>query len=215
MSKIDFEVGKIETCVLRVHINCHGCKQKIKKLLQKVEGVYTVSIDADQEKVTVSGNVQAATLIKKLIKSGKHAEHWSRNQEQEPNCKKDDKNQMLSLNPINGRKSAIKQHRNLRNASGTAHDQGDSGWDCEGYPNQNMEMKSMAGDSQAGFHGSNAPSAYHGFEGFPQSLPPYDFEHPPSMMMGDLMINHALPVVSPHVDGYYNFSSDLAYHLIN
>jgi len=35
-----------------------------------------VSIDAEHQKVTVSGNVDSATLIKKLGRSGKHAELW-------------------------------------------------------------------------------------------------------------------------------------------
>ncbi|KAL2508899.1 heavy metal-associated isoprenylated plant protein 33 [Forsythia ovata] len=38
--------------------------------------VYTTKIDSEQGKVTVSGNVDPATLIKKLAKSGKHAEIW-------------------------------------------------------------------------------------------------------------------------------------------
>lgn len=67
---------KIQTCFLRVNIHCDGCKQKIKKKLQKIEGVYSVKIDAEQGKVTVSGNVDPATLIKKLDKAGKHAELW-------------------------------------------------------------------------------------------------------------------------------------------
>ncbi|RRT35580.1 hypothetical protein B296_00042337 [Ensete ventricosum] len=36
--------------------------------------VYTTSIDAEQGKVTVSGDVDPATLVKKLAKAGKHAE---------------------------------------------------------------------------------------------------------------------------------------------
>ncbi|GMG99705.1 hypothetical protein Nepgr_001545 [Nepenthes gracilis] len=77
MIKQDFL--KTQTCVLRVNIrcDCDGCKNKVKKLLQKIEGVYTVNIDAKQGKVTVAGNVDPATLIKKLLKSGKHAELWS------------------------------------------------------------------------------------------------------------------------------------------
>ncbi|XP_011087378.1 heavy metal-associated isoprenylated plant protein 32 [Sesamum indicum] len=67
---------KIQTCVLRVNIHCDGCKHKVKKKLQKIEGVYKVSIDVEQGKVTVSGNVDPATLIKKLEKAGKHAELW-------------------------------------------------------------------------------------------------------------------------------------------
>ncbi|KAF7808778.1 heavy metal-associated isoprenylated plant protein 37 [Senna tora] len=56
----------IETCDLKVSIHCDGCKHKVKKLLQRIEGVYQVQIDAEQQKVTVSGGVDAATLIKKL-----------------------------------------------------------------------------------------------------------------------------------------------------
>ncbi|XVF02821.1 hypothetical protein REPUB_Repub04eG0207300 [Reevesia pubescens] len=95
----DFKLLKIQTCVLKVNIHCDGCKQKVKKLLQRIEGVYQVSIDAEQQKVTVSGSVDSATLIKKLVRAGKHAEVWSQktnqnqNQSQKQNnCIKDDKN---------------------------------------------------------------------------------------------------------------------------
>ncbi|KAI5650595.1 hypothetical protein M9H77_36600 [Catharanthus roseus] len=74
MSKEEFL--KIQTCVLKVNIHCDGCKHKVKKILQKIDGVYTTQIDSEQGKVTVSGNVDPDTLIKKLAKSGKHAEIW-------------------------------------------------------------------------------------------------------------------------------------------
>ncbi|KAL3516122.1 hypothetical protein ACH5RR_023024 [Cinchona calisaya] len=74
MNKQDFL--KTQTCVLRVNIHCDGCKQKVKKKLQKIDGVYGVKIDAGQGKVTVTGNVDPATLIKKLDKAGKRAELW-------------------------------------------------------------------------------------------------------------------------------------------
>lgn len=74
MSKQDFL--KTKSCVLRVNIDCDGCKQKVRKLLQKIDGVYTVAIDVEQGKVTVTGNVDPVKLIKKLSKSGKHAELW-------------------------------------------------------------------------------------------------------------------------------------------
>ncbi|XP_020600370.1 heavy metal-associated isoprenylated plant protein 37-like isoform X2 [Phalaenopsis equestris] len=73
----DFKLLKIQTIILKVNIHCDGCKQKVKKLLQRIDGVYTVTIDAEQQKVTVSGNVDSATLIKKLAKAGKHAELWN------------------------------------------------------------------------------------------------------------------------------------------
>ncbi|KAI7740739.1 hypothetical protein M8C21_033920 [Ambrosia artemisiifolia] len=74
MSKEEFV--KIQTCSLKVNIHCDGCKRKVKKILQKVEGVYTINIDPEQSKVTVSGVVDPNTLIKKLAKSGKLAEIW-------------------------------------------------------------------------------------------------------------------------------------------
>ncbi|KAE9611730.1 putative heavy metal-associated domain, HMA [Lupinus albus] len=95
----DFKLLKIQTCVLKVNIHCDGCKQKVKKLLQRIEGVYQVQIDAEQQKVTVSGCVDAATLIKKLVRAGKYAQLWSQkssNQNQKQNnnnnnnCVKDD-----------------------------------------------------------------------------------------------------------------------------
>ncbi|CAN7117071.1 unnamed protein product [Brassica rapa subsp. narinosa] len=76
MSKEEFM--NIQTCVLKVNIHCEGCKQKVKKILQKIEGVFTTKIDADQGKVTVSvsRSVDPSVLIEKLAKSGKHAEVW-------------------------------------------------------------------------------------------------------------------------------------------
>lgn len=74
MSKEEFL--KIQTCVLKVNIHCEGCKLKVRKILQKIDGVYKTHIDSDLGKVTVSGNVDPNTLIKKLSKSGKHAELW-------------------------------------------------------------------------------------------------------------------------------------------
>ena len=42
-------------------------------------GVFTTSFDSQQNKVTVTGNVAVETLIKKLVKTGKHAEIWPEN----------------------------------------------------------------------------------------------------------------------------------------
>ncbi|KAE9599042.1 putative heavy metal-associated domain, HMA, WD40/YVTN repeat-like-containing [Lupinus albus] len=74
MSKEEFL--KIKKCTLKVNIHCEGCKQKVKKILHKIDGVFTTEIDAEHGKVTVSGNVDHEVLIKKLAKSGKHAELW-------------------------------------------------------------------------------------------------------------------------------------------
>ncbi|OWM72475.1 heavy metal-associated isoprenylated plant protein 36 [Punica granatum] len=65
-----------KTWVLKVSVHCEGCKRKVKRVLRSIEGVYTTDIDLKQQKVTVIGNVDAETLIKKLVKTGKHAELW-------------------------------------------------------------------------------------------------------------------------------------------
>ncbi|KNA18663.1 hypothetical protein SOVF_068720 [Spinacia oleracea] len=68
---------KYQTWTLRVPIHCEGCKKKVKKILQKIDGVYMTTIDAQQHKVTVTGNIEAQTLLQKLSKSGKPAELWA------------------------------------------------------------------------------------------------------------------------------------------
>ncbi|XP_062192107.1 heavy metal-associated isoprenylated plant protein 37-like [Phragmites australis] len=73
----EFKLVKIQNHVLRVNIHCDGCKHKVKKLLQKIEGVYSVAIDVDNHKVSVTGDVDSDTLIRKLTRGGKHAELWS------------------------------------------------------------------------------------------------------------------------------------------
>ncbi|XP_059309770.1 heavy metal-associated isoprenylated plant protein 37-like isoform X2 [Lycium ferocissimum] len=92
----NFKLLKFQNCVLRVNMHCDGCKQKVKKLLQRIEGVYQVNVDAGQQKVTVCGSVDSGILIKKLFRAGKHAELWSKknNQNQNQNntyCMKDGK----------------------------------------------------------------------------------------------------------------------------
>ncbi|XP_004494359.1 uncharacterized protein [Cicer arietinum] len=70
------ETLKYHTWVLKVLIHCDGCTKRVKKILQGIEGVYTTEIDSREHKVTVTGNVEAETLIKKLSRSGKSVELW-------------------------------------------------------------------------------------------------------------------------------------------
>ncbi|KAJ9135804.1 hypothetical protein P3X46_032940 [Hevea brasiliensis] len=124
----DFKLLKIQTCVLKVNIHCDGCKQKVKKLLQRIEGVYQVNIDAEQQKVAVSGSVDSATLIKKLVRAGKHAEVWSQksnqnqNQNQKGNCIKDDKNNKGQKRSILKGLEALKNQQKLPVAFGSEED---------------------------------------------------------------------------------------------
>ncbi|KAL8545571.1 hypothetical protein ACS0TY_005638 [Phlomoides rotata] len=76
-----FEAIKQKTCILKASIHCEGCKRKVKKLLNQVQGVESVDVDIKQQKVTVIGNVDVDTLVKKLVKSGKNAQVWPQKEE--------------------------------------------------------------------------------------------------------------------------------------
>ncbi|GER44635.1 heavy metal transport/detoxification superfamily protein [Striga asiatica] len=114
----DFKLLKIQTCALRVNIHCDGCKEKVKKILQRIEGVYKVNIDVEQQRVTISGIIESNALIKKLIRAGKHAEPWSQkpsqNHKQKSNCTKlDDNNKKM---PKNNNMNAEKPMKNLESS---------------------------------------------------------------------------------------------------
>ncbi|KAG8079378.1 hypothetical protein GUJ93_ZPchr0007g4885 [Zizania palustris] len=76
MASGEAEPLQYTTTVLRVSIHCEGCKKKVKKVLQNIEGVYKVTIDAAQHKVTVTSSVGDDALIRRLHKSGKQATMW-------------------------------------------------------------------------------------------------------------------------------------------
>ncbi|KAK4794750.1 hypothetical protein SAY86_012744 [Trapa natans] len=57
-----------KTWVLKVSIHCEACKKKVNKILHKIEGVCRTDIDLKQQRVTVTGNVEAETLISRIEK---------------------------------------------------------------------------------------------------------------------------------------------------
>ncbi|XP_044498741.1 heavy metal-associated isoprenylated plant protein 36-like isoform X2 [Mangifera indica] len=93
---------KYKTWVLRVSIHCEGCKQKVKKILRNIDGVYTTNIDLRQHKVTVVGDVDAETLIKSLEKKyGKHAELWPEHKENKKSKSKNKGKQQAQIDQEN------------------------------------------------------------------------------------------------------------------
>ncbi|TKW36417.1 hypothetical protein SEVIR_2G439000v4 [Setaria viridis] len=76
MASGEAEPLQYTTTVLRVSIHCEGCKKKVKKVLHNIEGVYKVTVDAAQHKVTVTGSVGADALVRRLHKAGKQAALW-------------------------------------------------------------------------------------------------------------------------------------------
>uniref|UniRef100_A0A804QG85 HMA domain-containing protein n=1 Tax=Zea mays TaxID=4577 RepID=A0A804QG85_MAIZE len=69
MASGEAEPLQYTTTALRVSIHCEGCRKKVKKVLHSIEGVYKVTVDAAQHKVTVTGSVEAAALVRRLHKA--------------------------------------------------------------------------------------------------------------------------------------------------
>ncbi|XWS76447.1 hypothetical protein CRYUN_Cryun01aG0176900 [Craigia yunnanensis] len=69
----------VPICVLKVNIQCcAACPMKVKKKLQKINGVYAIDIDTKNGLVSVRGTVQPSILIQTISeKDGKKAELYA------------------------------------------------------------------------------------------------------------------------------------------
>lgn len=67
---------QFQTVELKVRMDCDGCELKVKKVLSSMKGVKSVEINRKQQKVTVSGYVEASKVLKKAKSTGKKAEIW-------------------------------------------------------------------------------------------------------------------------------------------
>ncbi|XP_077221425.1 heavy metal-associated isoprenylated plant protein 45-like [Tasmannia lanceolata] len=61
---------------LGVHMDCEGCERRIRKAISKIDGVDTVEIDMDTQKVTVTGYVEQREVLKVVRSTGRKAEFW-------------------------------------------------------------------------------------------------------------------------------------------
>ncbi|XP_008783549.1 heavy metal-associated isoprenylated plant protein 45 [Phoenix dactylifera] len=61
---------------LNVHMDCEGCEKRIRKAISKLDGVDTVDIDMDKQKVTVTGYVDQRKVLKAVRRTGRKAEFW-------------------------------------------------------------------------------------------------------------------------------------------
>ncbi|CAL4937711.1 unnamed protein product [Urochloa decumbens] len=60
-----------------VRMDCEGCERRVRKALEDMKGVSSVEVDPKQNKVTVSGRVEASEVVKRLRRrAGKKAEPW-------------------------------------------------------------------------------------------------------------------------------------------
>ncbi|KAK1308476.1 Heavy metal-associated isoprenylated plant protein 26 [Acorus calamus] len=67
---------QLQTVELKVRMDCDGCELKVKNALSSMKGVQSVDINKKQQKVTVTGYVEANKVLKKAKSTGKKAEIW-------------------------------------------------------------------------------------------------------------------------------------------
>ncbi|KAF7089641.1 hypothetical protein CFC21_092565 [Triticum aestivum] len=61
---------------MNVHMDCEGCEKRIRKAMSRLEGVSTVEIDMDTQKVTVTGYVDRRRVLRAARRTGRAAEFW-------------------------------------------------------------------------------------------------------------------------------------------
>ncbi|XP_062160330.1 heavy metal-associated isoprenylated plant protein 24 [Alnus glutinosa] len=67
---------QIQTVALKVRMDCEGCERKVKKVLSGVKGAKSVDVDMKQQKVTVTGYVEAKKVLKAAQSTRKKVEMW-------------------------------------------------------------------------------------------------------------------------------------------
>ncbi|CAN8254341.1 unnamed protein product [Cochlearia groenlandica] len=61
---------------LLVDMDCQGCERKVRKAISKLDGVDTIEIDVDRQKVTVTGYVDREDVLKMVKRTGRIVEFW-------------------------------------------------------------------------------------------------------------------------------------------
>ncbi|KAA8516299.1 hypothetical protein F0562_016592 [Nyssa sinensis] len=61
---------------LLVHMDCEGCEKRVRRAISKLEGVDSLNIDMDMQKVTVTGYVDQRRVLKVVRRTGRKAEFW-------------------------------------------------------------------------------------------------------------------------------------------
>ncbi|CAM6103752.1 unnamed protein product [Calypogeia fissa] len=77
---------------LKVPFCCEGCQDRIQSALIELEGVDSVKLDPDSEKVTITGKVKPEDALKEAKRVVKRSEMWPKKKEEgKKDEKKDDK----------------------------------------------------------------------------------------------------------------------------
>ncbi|KAJ7529640.1 hypothetical protein O6H91_15G059800 [Diphasiastrum complanatum] len=65
-----------ETVELKVAMTCEGCVGAVKRVLTKMNGVESYTVDLKEQKVTVIGDVKPEEVLEKVAKTGKATSYW-------------------------------------------------------------------------------------------------------------------------------------------
>ncbi|KAM0859227.1 hypothetical protein ACQ4PT_047339 [Festuca glaucescens] len=75
MGEANAEPTNSITVDVRVYMHCDACERSVRRTIKKIDGVETVEVDRDENKITVTGDFKAHKLLKKIKKkTGKTAE---------------------------------------------------------------------------------------------------------------------------------------------
>jgi len=66
----------VQTVEFRIRMDCGGCERKVRNALTSMKWVRTVEVEREQNKVTVTGYVDANKVLKRVRRTGKRAELW-------------------------------------------------------------------------------------------------------------------------------------------
>ncbi|KAF8768605.1 hypothetical protein HU200_007154 [Digitaria exilis] len=66
----------LSTVEMNVHMDCDGCEKRVRKALSRLQGVSSVEIDMDRQKVTVTGYVDRREVLRAARRTGRAAEFW-------------------------------------------------------------------------------------------------------------------------------------------
>jgi len=65
------------TVEVKIRMDCEGCERKVKNSVSSMEGVTSVEVNRSQSRLTVTGNVDAQTVLETVkAGTGKAAELW-------------------------------------------------------------------------------------------------------------------------------------------
>lgn len=67
---------QINTVNLKVRMDCEGCARKMKNVLSHLKGVKSVDVDLKQQKVTVTGFMEAKKVLAAAKATKKRVELW-------------------------------------------------------------------------------------------------------------------------------------------